>query len=66
MKGVERILIGSSRRAHTPHHQGSFQRRIESLLPPEIHVQVPERDDEATRTGMPVQTTTRPYFEFEE
>jgi amino acid transporter len=41
MNGVDRILIGSSRRG-TLHHiiKGSFQRRIESLLPPEIHVQV--------------------------
>lgn len=41
MNAVDRILIGSSRRG-TLHHiiKGSFQRRIESLLPPEIHVQV--------------------------
>jgi nucleotide-binding universal stress UspA family protein len=41
MNGVDRILIGSSRRG-VLHHiiKGSFQRRIESLLPPEIHVQV--------------------------
>jgi len=41
MNAVERILIGSSRRG-TLHHiiKGSFQRRIESLLPPDIHVQV--------------------------
>lgn len=41
MNAVERILIGSSRRG-TLHHiiKGSFQRRIESLLPSEIHVQV--------------------------
>jgi hypothetical protein len=41
MNGVDRILIGSSRRG-TLHHiiKGSFQRRIESLLPPDIHVQV--------------------------
>src|SRR5439155_7565812 len=41
MNGVERILIGSSRRGALHHIiKGSFQRRIESLLPPEIHVQV--------------------------
>ncbi|MDB5318498.1 MAG: UspA protein [Phycisphaerales bacterium] len=41
MNGVDRILMGSSRRG-VLHHiiKGSFQRRIESLLPPEIHVQV--------------------------
>jgi amino acid transporter/nucleotide-binding universal stress UspA family protein len=41
MNGVDRILIGSSRRGALHHIiKGSFQRRIESLLPPEIHVQV--------------------------
>jgi hypothetical protein len=41
MNGVERVLIGSSRRG-VLHHiiKGSFQRRLETLLPPEIHVQV--------------------------
>jgi amino acid transporter len=41
MNAVDRILMGSSRRG-TLHHiiKGSFQRRIESLLPPDIHVQV--------------------------
>jgi amino acid transporter len=41
MNGVERVLIGSSRRG-VLHHiiKGSFQRRLEQLLPPEIHVQV--------------------------
>jgi nucleotide-binding universal stress UspA family protein len=41
MNGVDRVLIGSSRRG-VLHHiiKGSFQRRLESLLPPEIHVQV--------------------------
>ena len=41
MNGVDRILTGSSRRGVL--HQiikGSFQRRLESLLPPEIRVQV--------------------------
>jgi hypothetical protein len=38
---VDRVLIGSSRRS-TLHHilKGSFQRRLESLLPTEIPVQV--------------------------
>ena len=41
MNGVDRVLIGSSRRGALHHIiKGSFQRRIESLLPPEIHVQV--------------------------
>jgi amino acid transporter len=41
MNGVEKVLIGSSRRG-VLHHvlKGSFQRRLESLLPPEIPVQV--------------------------
>ena len=41
MNGVDRVLIGSSRRG-VLHHiiKGSFQRRLETLLPPDIHVQV--------------------------
>jgi amino acid transporter/nucleotide-binding universal stress UspA family protein len=41
LNGVDRVLIGSSRRG-TLHQilKGSFQRRLESLLPPEIPVQV--------------------------
>jgi nucleotide-binding universal stress UspA family protein len=41
MNGVAKVLIGSSRRG-TLHHliKGSFQRRLESLLPPEIMVEV--------------------------
>jgi amino acid transporter len=48
MNGVQKVLIGSSRRGAL--HQmikGSFQRRLESLLPPEIPVEVltlPRRD----------------------
>jgi hypothetical protein len=41
LNGVERVLMGSSRRGAI--HQivkGSFQRRLESLLPPEIPVEV--------------------------
>jgi amino acid transporter len=41
MNGVDRVLIGSSRRGALHHIlKGSFQRRLESLLPPEIPVQV--------------------------
>jgi hypothetical protein len=41
MNGVEKVLIGSSRRGAIHHMlKGSFQRRLESLLPPEIPVQV--------------------------
>jgi nucleotide-binding universal stress UspA family protein len=41
INGVSRVLIGSSRRG-TIHHlvKGSFQRKLENLLPPEIPVQV--------------------------
>jgi nucleotide-binding universal stress UspA family protein len=41
MNGVDRVLIGSSRRG-VLHHiiKGSFQRRLEQFLPPDIHVQV--------------------------
>jgi nucleotide-binding universal stress UspA family protein len=41
MNGVDRLLIGSSRRGML--HQiikGSFQRKLESLLPPDIRVEV--------------------------
>ncbi|HEV8605148.1 MAG TPA: APC family permease [Tepidisphaeraceae bacterium] len=41
MNGCERILIGTSRRGVIYHLvKGSFQRRLENLLPPEIPVQV--------------------------
>jgi amino acid transporter len=41
MNGVETVLIGSSRRGALHHIiKGSFQRKLESLLPPEIHVRV--------------------------
>jgi amino acid transporter len=41
INGVSRVLIGSSRRG-TIHHliKGSFQRKLENLLPPDIPVQV--------------------------
>jgi amino acid transporter len=41
MNGAQRVLIGSSRRGMLHHIiKGSFQRRLEALLPPDIHVQV--------------------------
>jgi amino acid transporter/nucleotide-binding universal stress UspA family protein len=41
LNGVQKVLIGSSRRGAIHHMiKGSFQRRLESLLPPEIPVQV--------------------------
>jgi nucleotide-binding universal stress UspA family protein len=41
MNAVEKVLIGTSRRGAIHHIlKGSFQRRLESLLPPEIPVQV--------------------------
>jgi nucleotide-binding universal stress UspA family protein len=41
MNGVETVLIGSSRRGALHHIiKGSFQRKLEGLLPPEIHVRV--------------------------
>ena len=46
LNGVEKVLIGSSRRGAL--HQiikGSFQRRLESLLPPEIQVEVIDAPD---------------------
>jgi hypothetical protein len=43
MYGVSKVLIGSSRRGALHHIiKGSFQRKLESLLPPEIPVQVLE------------------------
>ena len=46
LNGVQKVLIGSSRRGAI--HQmikGSFQRRLESLLPPEIPVEVISIDE---------------------
>lgn len=41
MNAVDKVLIGSSRRGALHHLlKGSFQRRLESLLPPDIQVQV--------------------------
>ena len=41
MNGVSRVLIGSSRRGaiHTL-IKGSFQQKLESLLPPDVRVEV--------------------------
>ena len=51
LNGVERVLIGSSRRGALHHIlKGSFQRRLESLLPPEIPVQVVPIDSGAHST----------------
>jgi hypothetical protein len=52
MLGCERVLIGSSRQGALYHLiKGTFQRRLESLLPPEIPVEVisPEEAEEARR-----------------
>ena len=41
MNGVRRVLIGSSRRGALHHIiKGSFQRKLEGLLPPDIPVTV--------------------------
>ena len=41
INGVRRVLIGSSRRGALHHLiKGSFQRKLEALLPPEITVEV--------------------------
>ena len=41
LNGVTKVLIGTSRRgALHKVIKGSFQRQLESLLPPDIHVQV--------------------------
>ncbi|HEY8667230.1 MAG TPA: APC family permease [Tepidisphaeraceae bacterium] len=59
--GVDRILIGTSRRGAIYHLiKGHFQRRLEALLPPEIPVQVvsvasapePPSADSPAATGM--------------
>jgi nucleotide-binding universal stress UspA family protein len=60
MNGVDRVLIGSSRRG-VLHHiiKGSFQRRLEVLLPPEIHVQVLSVTEPAN-AGLTAATATPP------
>lgn len=46
INGVHKVLIGSSRRGAIHNMiKGSFQRKLESLLPPEIPVQVLTKDD---------------------
>jgi amino acid transporter len=47
INGVSKVLIGSSRRGALHHLiKGSFQRRLETLLPPEIPVEVlPVKED---------------------
>jgi hypothetical protein len=52
INGVDRVLIGSSRRGALHHFiKGSFQRKLESLLPPDITVQVlNEQETAATET----------------
>jgi hypothetical protein len=60
MNGVEKVLIGSSRRGALHHIiKGSFQRRVENLLPAEIHVQV------LAMTTPEVATTTAPTGQAE-
>ena len=47
MNGVDKVLIGSSRRG-TLHNliKGSFQKSLEAILPPEIPVEVVQVEDE--------------------
>jgi hypothetical protein len=41
INGVQKVLIGSSRRGALHNLiKGSFQRRLEALLPPEVRVEV--------------------------
>lgn len=55
MNGVTKVLIGSSRRGMVHHLiRGSFQRKLESVLPPEIPVRVispPVRTDVPSTPG---------------
>lgn len=55
MNGVTKVLIGSSRRGMVHHLiRGSFQRKLESVLPPDIPVRVispPVRTHAAPSTG---------------
>ena len=62
VNGCERVLIGSSRQGMLHYViKGSFQRRLESLLPPEIPVQVinPEVEPPTTETTAPTPTPRR-------
>ena len=48
INGVDKVLIGSSRRGALHHLiKGSFQRKLEELLPPEVPVQVLRLQDPA-------------------
>jgi len=50
MHGVTKVLIGSSRRGALHHIiKGSFQRKLEQLLPPEIPVQVLEPQESVSQ-----------------
>jgi nucleotide-binding universal stress UspA family protein len=54
ISGAERVLIGTSRRGSL--HQlikGSFQRRLEGLLPPEIPVEVIDTSPNTAATPAP-------------
>jgi amino acid transporter len=49
INGVEKVMIGSSRRGAFHHLiKGSFQQKLESLLPPEIPVMVLNQHEEGT------------------
>jgi amino acid transporter len=55
MTGCERVLIGTSRQGMLYHLiKGTFQRRLESILPPDIPVQVVGPTAPATMTPVPV------------
>jgi amino acid transporter len=50
--GCERVLIGTSRRGMLHHLiRGSFQRKLEALLPPEIPVEVIQEPEPAPQTA---------------
>lgn len=54
MNGVSKVLLGSSRRgAIHKIIKGSFQRKLESLLPPDIHVQIVEIRDRIPAVAQP-------------
>jgi amino acid transporter len=62
MLGCEKVLIGTSRQGALYHLiKGTFQQRLESILPPEIPVEVitPQKAEEAKRL-MPPHTPTPP------
>ena len=50
MHGATKVLIGSSRRGALHHIiKGSFQRKLEQLLPPEMPVQVLEPEESVSQ-----------------